>query len=555
MVLASTKLAASPSPVGVVARGGRRRIRRAAFEALAFAVVTSVGAHAAAATCYQQPFGNPNLGDGWHSTCCGRTNPHQGVDYPQAKNTPIPAVADGTIALVQSSGCLGNVVVIAHPDGMFSGYSHLVAPGPLPVGTPVSRGQTIGYVGATGSCAQGAHLHLTMANTVGGYGNGNNVDPYAWIEAHKVCNQAPIGSLDETSCEAVRGWAFDPDAGAGAIAAHVYYGGPAGQGHPAQALVADQNRDDLCPVVGSCNHGYSTPPPLSLLDGQPHEVHAYAIDSTGGPNPELPNSPRTLTCAAPALTGVKRWIENPTVLASWKLDSFLDQLAVPVATVDALPEGSKLPAAPMMVKSADEATVYLVDGSLKRPIPNPGVVTAWHLAWDQLQIKTSAELAALETGPALRLRPTMVADSKGRLLVVDDEAPASAGAGGGAGAAGAAGRADGGSAGSAGSAHAGDGGTASAAGGGQQAPGGTAGAAAGGRRGGERGGERGGGRRSNEVAIGDEAADDGSCSLPASGALGAARASGWPKLLVACSMLAAAWVARARRRRPGHVCR
>jgi hypothetical protein len=547
MVLASTKSAASRSPAGLVARGGRRGFGRTASPVLAFAVVASVAANAAAATCYQQPFGNPNLADGWHSTCCGRTNPHQGVDYPQAKNTPIPAVADGTIALSQYSGCLGNVVVVAHPDGMFSGYSHLVAPGPLPVGTPVSRGQTIGNVGATGTCAQGAHLHLTMANTVGGYGNGNNVDPYAWIEAHKVCNQAPIGSLDEATCDAVRGWAFDPDAGAAAIAAHVYFGGPAGQGHPAQALVADQNRDDLCAVVGSCNHGYATPPPLSLLDGQPHEIHAYGIDSSGGANPELPNSPRTLTCAVPALVGVKRWIENPTVLANWKFDPFLDQLAVPAATVDALPEGSKLPAVPVMVKTADEDTVYLVDGDWKRPIPNPSVVTAWHFAWDQLQIKTSAELAALETGPTLRLRPTMVADSKGRLLVVDDEVAGSAGGSGQAGAAGAVG---GGAAGSAGSgpSGAGGGGTPSSAGGGGQPAG--SGAAAGHRIGAA--GDGGGGRRSSDIGLDDAATDDGSCSLPAAGAPGSSRAPGWPKLLVAWSLVAAAWVWRGRRGQPSH---
>jgi hypothetical protein len=419
---------------------GALAARSARFVAVFVGVfVAGLARTAHAGVCYQQPFGNADLADGWHSTCCGRTNPHQGVDYPQPAGTGIPAVADGTIAKNGYSGCLGNYLVIAHPDGMFSGYAHLVSPGPLGVGTPVSRGEVVGYVGNTGTCSQGNHLHFTMADSVEGYGNGNNIDPYAWIEGHKVCNQAPTGSLDEASCETVRGWAFDPDAGGGAIAAHVYYGAPAPTGH-GQALVADQQRDDLCAVVGSCNHGYTTLAPLSLMDGTPHEVHVYGIDSSGGANPELGNSPRTLTCATPAITGVKRWISNPTVLATWRFDGFFDQLPIAKTTVDAVPDGAPLPDEPTLVKQADKASVYLVDGKTKRPITSPAVMTAWRFAWDKVQTKPAAEIDALVTGSALRARPTMVADSKGRLLIVDDAEPAKVpGAGGSSGAAGSAG--------------------------------------------------------------------------------------------------------------------
>ena len=36
-------------------------------------VFAAPAAEALAAVCYQLPFPNPNLADGWGSTCCGRT--------------------------------------------------------------------------------------------------------------------------------------------------------------------------------------------------------------------------------------------------------------------------------------------------------------------------------------------------------------------------------------------------------------------------------------------------------------------------------------------------
>lgn len=145
----------------------------------------------ASAVCYRHPFGNPDLADGWGSTCCGRTNPHRGLDYPQAAGTPIPVIADGVVALRTSSSCLGNVVVVRHDDGMFSGYSHMLSGSPVPEGTRVTMGQIIGRVGNTGSCSFGAHLHLTIAPTLGGYASGTTSDPNAFINARTQCGPPP----------------------------------------------------------------------------------------------------------------------------------------------------------------------------------------------------------------------------------------------------------------------------------------------------------------------------------------------------------------------------
>ena len=151
-------------------------------------LVLAVAASARAdAVCYRLPFSNPDLADGWGSTCCGRTNPHRGVDFPQGEGTPIPAVADGVVRLRVWNGCLGNVVVIGHADGMFSGYSHMREGSPLAEGTVVVSGQIVGRVGNTGSCSLGAHLHLTMSDHLDGYWTGTTVDPHAYITSHTTC--------------------------------------------------------------------------------------------------------------------------------------------------------------------------------------------------------------------------------------------------------------------------------------------------------------------------------------------------------------------------------
>lgn len=136
---------------------------------------------------YQHPFNNPDLADGWGSWAGGRTQAHRGLDYPQASGTPIPAVATGTVVHNGWNAALGWVLVIAHADGMYSGYSHMVAQSPKTVGTAITRGQTIGNVGTTGSASGGNHLHLTIAFTEDGTWNNGDIsvttDPWTFINA------------------------------------------------------------------------------------------------------------------------------------------------------------------------------------------------------------------------------------------------------------------------------------------------------------------------------------------------------------------------------------
>lgn len=127
------------------------------------------------------PFG---VVDQWH------TNPHRGTDLKAAAGTPISAIADGVVRVNTWSDCLGWYLVIEHKlrnpknGTVFSGYNHMRASSTIKVGAAVKRGQVIGYVGSTGSCAFGAHLHLTMGRSVSSNVWDTVFDPRHFIETH-----------------------------------------------------------------------------------------------------------------------------------------------------------------------------------------------------------------------------------------------------------------------------------------------------------------------------------------------------------------------------------
>lgn len=395
----------------------------AGLSALGF--VAAPASAALAAVCYQLPFNNPNLDDGWGSLCCGRTSPHRGVDFPQASGTPIPAVAAGTVVLNTWSGCLGNVVVVQHADGMYSGYSHMVAPSPLGQGTVVTQGQHVGKVGNTGTCSFGAHLHLTMSASQGGYYSGTTVDPYVYIKDHLTCNDPPKGAIDNLDCGIVGGWTQDPSAPDQTIATHLYFDGDAGD--PAATLLevaADVARDDLCQSLGSCNHGFRVPTPLSLLDGAPHTVHAYGIDSEGENNTHLGNSPGVLTCPPPPLLGWRRSVALPYALSAWQFSTFADLVTIADPALTALGQTIALPAVPLLVRADDESPeIWLVDGptgELRREVTSATIASAWHLDLAAAAVWPAADIAAIPEGPPLRPRPILVKGSGPEIFVIDD---------------------------------------------------------------------------------------------------------------------------------------
>jgi murein DD-endopeptidase MepM/ murein hydrolase activator NlpD len=86
---------------------------------------------------------------------------HPGLDLPAAVGTPVAAAAPGRVEIAgMTYGGYGNLVVVAHANGIETYYAHLsrvlVRPGQV-----VTTGSLVGLVGATGE-ATGPHLHFEV---------------------------------------------------------------------------------------------------------------------------------------------------------------------------------------------------------------------------------------------------------------------------------------------------------------------------------------------------------------------------------------------------------
>ena len=136
--------------------------------------------------------GSANSGGGWvypvnarlNSNFGWRVHPiygtkklHAGVDFPVACGVPVGAAHSGrVIARTHNSGA-GNKLIVSH--GIMNGrlvttsYHHLQGFA-KPVGAQVSAGETVGYVGTTGS-STGCHLHFET------HEDGNAVNPAKYL--------------------------------------------------------------------------------------------------------------------------------------------------------------------------------------------------------------------------------------------------------------------------------------------------------------------------------------------------------------------------------------
>ncbi len=101
----------------------------------------------------------------------GEFIPHTGVDFRAPKGTPIRAAGAGLITAMQYGEGYGWFIRIRHERGFETVYAHMsgFVDGLTP-GRAVMRGDTIGYVGDTGSTT-GSHLHFEILR------NGSYVNP------------------------------------------------------------------------------------------------------------------------------------------------------------------------------------------------------------------------------------------------------------------------------------------------------------------------------------------------------------------------------------------
>lgn len=97
--------------------------------------------------------------------------PHTGVDYAAPAGTPVVSIGDGVVIEKGYKGGGGNTVKIRHNSTYTTAYLHLSKYGQgIQVGSHVSQGQVIGYVGSTGN-STGPHLDFRV------WKGGSPIDP------------------------------------------------------------------------------------------------------------------------------------------------------------------------------------------------------------------------------------------------------------------------------------------------------------------------------------------------------------------------------------------
>jgi murein DD-endopeptidase MepM/ murein hydrolase activator NlpD len=104
---------------------------------------------------YMRPVANAVKSQGLHG--------YNGVDLAASTGTQVVASAGGTVIVSKVGGWnggYGNYIVIAHPNGTQTLYSHL-SRNVVSVGARVEQGQHIGNVGNTGK-STGPHLHFEI---------------------------------------------------------------------------------------------------------------------------------------------------------------------------------------------------------------------------------------------------------------------------------------------------------------------------------------------------------------------------------------------------------
>ena len=102
------------------------------------------------------------------------TSYHSGQDLGADEGMPVYAPAAGTVVLAEPLQVRGQVVILDHGWGVFTGFWHL-SQIDVTAGDVVDRGELVGLVGNTG-LSTGPHLHWEMR--VGGV----PVDPVQWTQ-------------------------------------------------------------------------------------------------------------------------------------------------------------------------------------------------------------------------------------------------------------------------------------------------------------------------------------------------------------------------------------
>lgn len=100
---------------------------------------------------------------------------HYAVDVVTVKDSPVKAVADGTVIFAEWTAATGYVIILKHDNNLISVYKHN-AMLTKEQGEVVKAGEVIGTVGNTGELTTGPHLHFEL------WRDGFPVNPTSFID-------------------------------------------------------------------------------------------------------------------------------------------------------------------------------------------------------------------------------------------------------------------------------------------------------------------------------------------------------------------------------------
>lgn len=100
---------------------------------------------------------------------------HFAVDIALAKNTPIKAVANGTVIFADWTPTNGNVIILRHNNEFLSVYKHCESL-TISQGEVVRTSEVIAIAGSTGEQSTGIHLHFEL------WKDGYPIDPTQFID-------------------------------------------------------------------------------------------------------------------------------------------------------------------------------------------------------------------------------------------------------------------------------------------------------------------------------------------------------------------------------------
>lgn len=158
------------------------------------------------------------------------------------------------------------------------------------VTTTVPPGYIAGYCVGT-QCGGGQSGTYTRGSSVNvAVPAGGAIDVW-WMYIEP--NQIPFGYFDSADCNAVRGWAYDPDNPSSSIYVNVYDGG-----NFLFTALANSSRADVNSVMGiTGDHGFDVATPASIKDGIPHTLTVQGIDFSTGDR-KLLFGQHTVSCSS-----------------------------------------------------------------------------------------------------------------------------------------------------------------------------------------------------------------------------------------------------------------